>query len=58
MEGTIESDRMIIYYELVYVLKEVRKEIIKQAYNITTSGHFGIEKTMERVMRTYYWLGM
>jgi hypothetical protein len=35
---------MIIYYRLVYISKEVREEIIKQAHNIITSGHFGIEK--------------
>jgi hypothetical protein len=58
IEGTIESDGMIIYHGLVYVLKKVRKEIIEQVYNAITSGHFGIEKTMERITRTYYWLGM
>jgi hypothetical protein len=58
MEGTIKSDGMIIYHGLVYVPKKVRKEIMEQAHDATTSGHFGIEKIMERIMRTYYWPGM
>jgi hypothetical protein len=38
---------MIIYHGLVYVPKEMQKEIIKQVYNAITLEHFGIKKTME-----------
>jgi hypothetical protein len=52
IEGTIKSDRMIIYYGLVYVPKKVRKEIMEQAYDIIISGYFEIEKIMERIKQS------
>jgi hypothetical protein len=58
MRNTIESDGVITYHGLVYVPKNVREEIMKQAHDAPTSGHFGLEKMMERIMRTYYWPGM
>ncbi|CAB0038566.1 unnamed protein product [Trichogramma brassicae] len=35
-----------------------RERIMRDAHDITSAGHLGIEKTFDRVKREYYWRGM
>ncbi|CAB0028805.1 unnamed protein product [Trichogramma brassicae] len=34
------------------------REVMRDAHDITSAGHLGIEKTFDRVKREYYWRGM
>ncbi|CAB0038506.1 unnamed protein product [Trichogramma brassicae] len=35
-----------------------RERVMRDAHDITSAGHLGIEKTFDRVKREYYWRGM
>ena len=37
--------------------KELRENAIRESHCTTATGHFGIEKTYERLARNYYWRG-
>ena len=43
---------------LIYVPRELRKEVFEQLYEEQTTGHQGIDKILERMQRTYYFLKM
>ena len=45
---------LVLVHGLVYVPRSLQEEIIKAHHNEPTQGHFGIEKTMEKISRNYY----
>jgi len=56
----IEEQGLILFRGKVYVLKdkELRKEIMCLHHNTSILGHPGCWKTLELVMRNYWWLGI
>ena len=51
---------MIYFKGRLYVLanKQLREALLKQYHDAPAAGHQGIEKTLERIRRTYYFPGM
>ena len=39
----------------LYVPNDFRYDLILQNHSSLPSGHFGVEKTLQRIQRTYYW---
>jgi hypothetical protein len=56
----IEEQGLILFRGKVYVPKdiELRKEIVRLHHNTSISGHPGRWKTLELVMRNYWWPGI
>jgi len=56
----IEEQGLILFRGKVYMPKneELRKEITCLHHNTSISGHPGCWKTLELVMRNYWWLGI
>ena len=50
----------ILYYEgLIVVLENnLRKEIMDMRHSTPETGHFGVDKTVELVMRDFVWKGL
>jgi hypothetical protein len=57
-ESAEDVNGLLLYHGLVYVPRKIRDQVMQQGHDAITSGHFGIDKTMERLTRTYYWPGM
>ncbi|RJE17341.1 to reverse transcriptase, partial [Aspergillus sclerotialis] len=57
-ENAQEQNKLLLYHGLVYVPAKLRNEVMQQGHDAPTSGHFGVDKTMERITRDYYWPGM
>ncbi|EEP79353.1 predicted protein [Uncinocarpus reesii 1704] len=53
-----KEDGMILYHELIYVPRKIRKEVMIQEHDTVTSGHFSIDKTIKKIIRMYYWSEM
>ena len=58
MTNTTTRDGLILHDGLVYVPRALRQEVIRQSHDGLTSGHFGIDKTVEKVTRDYWWPGL
>jgi len=56
----IEEQGLILFRGKVYVLRdeELRKEIMHLHHNTSISGHPGCWKTLELIMRNYWWPGI
>ena len=50
------SDKGVIYQLVTPVEKQ--NEVIKYHHDIATSGHLGVEKTLNRIRQAFYWPGM
>ncbi|KZZ94683.1 Ribonuclease H-like protein [Ascosphaera apis ARSEF 7405] len=57
-ERFIWQDGLLLYKGLIYVPPSVRKRIMSENHDEPTAGHFGVDKTMEKITRTYYWPAM
>jgi hypothetical protein len=59
-EEWVEEQGLILFRGKVYVPKdiELRREIIRLHHNTSISGHPGRWKTLELVMRNYWWPGI
>src|SRR4051794_34859131 len=53
-EANPGTDKEAYWKELIYVPQKIRKEVIKECHNKSTAGHFRIERTIEKIARTYY----
>lgn len=53
-----ETGQLVTINGLVYVPRSMRNEVMKLNHDAPSAGHFGIDKTVERVTRTYYWPGI
>ena len=38
--------------------REEQMRVLEVRYSVPTSGHFGVKKTFNRVMKRFYWKGM
>ena len=54
-EGWEEIDRVLHRKGRPYLLEIIRTKIISRHHNDPLAGHFGVEKTRELVVQTYYW---
>ena len=43
---------------LIYVLTKLRKQLVKELHEEPSNGHPGIERTVERVTRDYFFPGL
>ena len=50
-EGTTATESR---YQLI-VPKNLRDEVLKQVHGTETSGHFGVNKTLQRLKQRFYW---
>lgn len=57
-ERFIWQDGLLLYKGFIYVPPSVRKRIMSENHDEPTAGHFGVDKTMEKITRTYYWPAM
>ena len=55
---TRDADGTILYLGLVYVPARLREEIVKDIHEAPAHGHQGIDKTIERITRNYYFPGL
>ena len=49
------KDNILCWKNRIYVPKEMRQRIMKSEHDSKVAGHFRTEKTMELIMRNYYW---
>ncbi len=47
---------MLHYQSFPYIPKVIRSELISRHHDDSLTGHFGIERTQELIVRKYYWL--
>jgi hypothetical protein len=57
-DDTKESNGLILFKGMVYVPKALRGKVLRENHDDPTAGHFGNDKTIERLMRMYWWPGM
>lgn len=55
---TKDADSTILYLGLVYVPTRLREALIKDIHEAPAHGHQGIDKTIERITRNYYFPGL
>ena len=57
---TLSEDGLLLFRNLIFIpnKKELRIQIIKLNHDELTAGHYGLEKTIERIMRNYYFYGL
>ena len=48
-------DQKDVKYEQLVLPKQYRVNVLKLAYSIPLSGHLGIDKTTQRILRRFYW---
>jgi transposase InsO family protein len=53
-----QDSGLILYKGLIYIANQARDAIVRQCHEEMPHGHQGIEKTLERISRTYYFPGM
>jgi hypothetical protein len=57
-DWTLDAN-IIFFHDLVFLpTDELRTEAIKDAHCTLTTGHFGINKTVELISRNFYWNGI
>jgi len=44
------------YVLQITVLRERVKQIFEEAHNSSSSGHFGVNKTLDRIRKWFYWV--
>ena len=54
-EGELDTGRQ---FEQIVVLMKCRSAVLCLAHDIPLSGHLGIEKTKDRILKNYYWPGI
>jgi len=54
----VQDSGLILYKGLVYVANQSRGTILRRYHEESPHGHQGIEKTLERISRTFYFPGM
>ena len=47
-----------LYNRLIYVLQRLRSKLTKETHKARAHGHPGINRTLERLLQNYYFLGM
>jgi hypothetical protein len=57
-DDTRDANGLILFKGMVYVPKSLREKVLRENHDVLTAGHFGNEKTIERLTRTYWWPGM
>ncbi len=55
---TRKQDGILLFKGLVYIPSGMRKDFVKEQHELPAQGHQGIDKTLERLARTYYFPGM
>ena len=55
---TKDADGTILYLGLVYVPTRLREALVKDIHEAPAHGHQGIDKTIERITRNYYFPGL
>ena len=55
---TTSNNRIIFIYNLIYISKSIRQEIISIYYNSLIYRYIRIEKIAEQIMRNYYFLNL
>ena len=50
----ISDNGIIFIYNLIYISKSMRQEIIGMHHDLLAHGHIGIEKIAEQIVRNYY----
>jgi hypothetical protein len=53
IDNTKESNGLILWKGMVYMLKILRKEVLAESHNRETAGHFRNDKTIKQLTRTY-----
>jgi hypothetical protein len=53
-----ESDGILYNADKIVVPVRLQKEILELCHNDATAGHFGVEKTVERIKQRFYWPGI
>lgn len=53
-----ENPDILLYKDLIYVPKEMRRTIIEMYHDNPLSGHFSIIKTKELITRNFVWINM
>lgn len=48
-------DDILLVFDRIYVPDSIRLEVLRLCHDSLLAGHFGIEKTMNLVMRSYWW---
>jgi hypothetical protein len=51
------DDKWSVRYQIV-ILKPYREEVLRLAHETPLSGHLGINKTYEKIIRHFYWPGV
>jgi hypothetical protein len=58
-ENLIANEKGLVYLRnLIYIPNCMRIKIIKQHHDDPMHGHIGTEKTVELILRNYYFLNM
>jgi hypothetical protein len=52
------QDGLILWKGLVYIPTKLQEKITREVHEEPTSGHQGIERTIERITRNYYYPGL
>ena len=60
MENLSLKDGCILYQKRIYIpdSNELKLTVVRQCHDAKVAGHFGRDKTMELLMRNYYWPDM
>ena len=54
----MDSTGLLLHYSLVYVSKSLRMSVLQQHHNAPLAGHSGVLKTLELLIRNYWFLGI
>ena len=54
-QGELDAGRN---YEQIVVPMKCRSAVLSLAHDIPLSGHLGVEKTKDRILKNYYWAGI
>lgn len=52
------GEDMVHWKNWIYVPRKMRTEIIQRHHDRATEGHFGVDKTLEKISRNFYFPGM
>ena len=51
---SLQDDGIITFKGMIYVPTKLQKELIREIHEAPAHGHPGIDKTIERISRNYY----
>jgi hypothetical protein len=55
LEGFSIEDNTLYFNNKVYILKELRREVLESVHDDLSAGHFGRDKMLELARRSYWW---